>query len=205
MNAGRPVPASPNARSNGRTAAMLFALVGVMIGAAFAAVPFYTWFCRTTGYGGTPSVATVSPVRVIDRTFEVRFDANVFSGLPWSFTPETPSITVRAGEVATVKYRIENLADTETAGVAAFNVTPDLAGGYFDKLACFCFTEQRLKPHEVLEAPVTFYVDPDADGDKNLKGLRTITLSYTFFSADKSQPRAGTAGLAPAAGSPVQN
>lgn len=175
---------------------MLFALVGGMIGLAFAAVPFYTWFCKTTGYAGTTGVATVAPDRVIDRRFEVRFDANVHPGLAWSFAPTTKSITVRGGEVATVTYRIENLTDEETHGVAAFNVTPELAGAYFNKLACFCFTEQVLKPHEVIEAPVTFYVDAAADDDKNLKGIETITLSYTYYAVDKPAARARSAALA---------
>lgn len=183
------------ARSNGRVAAALFALTFGMVGLAYASVPFYDWFCRTTGYGGTPSVASLPADRIIDRSFEVRFDSNVFSGLDWSFRPETPSIRVRAGEVATVLYRIENRSDRETRGIAAFNVTPDLAGGYFAKLACFCFTEQTLKPGEVLEAPVTFYVDPAIDADRNLTSLTAITLSYTFFAADKPAGRASSAAL----------
>ncbi len=198
MTAPRPVRdtrGTASARANGRVAVMLFVLTGGMLGAAFAAVPFYTWFCKTTGYSGTPAVATIAPDRVIDRVFEVRFDSNVHAGLPWDFRPETKSITVKAGEVATILYRIENLSDRETRGTAAFNVTPDLAGGYFNKLACFCFTEQVLKPHEVIEAPVTFFVDPDADADKNLKGLTAITLSYTFFAAEKPAGRSASAAL----------
>jgi cytochrome c oxidase assembly protein subunit 11 len=187
---------TPPARANGRVAIALGVLTVGMLGAAFAAVPFYTWFCKTTGYSGTPAVASIAPDRVIDRKFEVRFDANVHPGLPWAFQPETKSITLKAGQVATVLYRIENLSDQETRGTAVFNVTPDLAGGYFNKLACFCFTEQVLKPHETIEAPVTFFVDPDADGDKNLKGLATITLSYTFYAAEKPAARATTAALA---------
>ncbi|MDK9697061.1 MAG: cytochrome c oxidase assembly protein [Siculibacillus sp.] len=183
-------------RANGRVAAVLFALTGAMLGAAYAAVPFYTWFCRVTGYGGTPAVATVAPGRVIDRVFEVRFDANVHPGLPWRFTPETPSVRIRAGEVATILYRITNLADRETRGTAAYNVTPDQAAGHFNKLACFCFTEQTLAAHETIEAPVTFFVDPDADADKNIKGLASITLSYTFFAATEGAGRAASAAIA---------
>jgi cytochrome c oxidase assembly protein subunit 11 len=183
------------ARANGRVAVALFVLTAGMLGAAYAAVPFYTWFCRVTGYSGTPGVASIAPDRVIDRVFEIRFDANVHNGLPWEFRPETPSLRVRAGEVATIVYRIENLSDRETRGTATFNVTPDQAGGHFNKLACFCFTEQTLKPHEVLEAPVTFFVDPEADRDKNLAGLGTITLSYTFFAAEKPAGRAASAAL----------
>jgi cytochrome c oxidase assembly protein subunit 11 len=180
----------PAARANGRVALLLAGLTAGMLGSAFAAVPFYTWFCRTTGYSGTPGVAAIAPDRVVDRVFEVRFDANVHAGLPWDFRPEVASVKVRPGEVATVVYRIENRSDRETRGTATFNVTPDQAGGHFDKLACFCFGEQTLKPGEVVEAPVTFYVDPDVDRDKNMNGLGTITLSYTFFAVDGSAPRA---------------
>ena len=183
------------ARANGRVAVVLFALTAGMLGAAYAAVPFYTWFCRVTGYSGTPGVASVAPDRVIDRVFEIRFDANVHNGLPWEFRPETPSLRVRAGEVATIVYRITNQSDRETRGTATFNVTPDQAGGHFNTLACFCFTEQTLKPHEVLEAPVTFFVDPEADRDKNLAGVDAITLSYTFFATEKPTGRAASAAL----------
>ena len=183
-------------RANGRVAVLLFVLTGGMLGAAYAAVPFYTWFCRMTGYSGTPGVASIGPDRVIEREFEIRFDANVHNGLPWEFRPETPSVRVRAGEVATIVYRIENLSDRETQGTATFNVTPDQAGGHFNKLACFCFSEQTLKAHEVIEAPVTFFVDPQADRDKNLAGLTAITLSYTFFATEKPVGRAAAAAIA---------
>lgn len=199
MTAPRPAraPTRTPTRANGRVAALLFVLTGGMLGAAYAAVPFYSWFCRVTGYGGTPAVASVAPGRVIDRVFEVRFDANVHAGLPWKFEPETPSVRIRAGEVATVVYRITNLADRETRGTAAYNVTPDQAAGHFNKLACFCFSEQTLEPHQTVEAPVTFFVDPDADADKNIRGLVSITLSYTFFAtAEKPAVRAAATALA---------
>ena len=196
-----PTTSSVSARANGRVAMALVGLVVAMGGLAYASVPFYDWFCRTTGYGGTPGVATIAPDRIADRVFEVRFDANVSGGLPWDFRPEVASLKLRAGEVATVVYRLENRSDVETRGIAAFNVTPEQAGGHFAKIACFCFTEQTLRPHEVIEAPVTFYVDPAADADKNLRGRDTITLSYTFFPADGAKARAASAALVPASGS----
>lgn len=165
------------------------ALVLGMTGAAFAAVPLYDWFCRVTGYGGTTRVATAAPARVGERTVEVRFDANVSPGLPWRFRAETGAVTVRVGEVATVNYVIENTADHETVGIAAYNVTPDLAGYWFNKIVCFCFNEQKLAAHEKVVVPVTFYVDPDIEGDKNLKSVGSITLSYTFFSQKPSNPK----------------
>ena len=189
MTARRPTSTAAAARANGRVAVALAGLTAGMLALAFASVPLYSWFCRTTGYGGTPGVATIAPDRIVDRVFEVRFDANVSTGLEWDFRPEVTSVKVRAGEAATILYRIENRSDRETRGIAAFNVTPEQAGGHFNKLACFCFTEQTLKPHEVIEAPVTFFVDPAAADDKNLKGRDTITLSYTFFAADKGQTR----------------
>lgn len=188
-----PAPHDP-AASGRRNRAVALVCVGVvagMTGAAFAAVPLYDWFCRVTGYGGTTQVSTAAPLRVIDRTFEVRFDANIHGNLPWRFRPEVDSVTVKAGEVATVHYTIENLSNEETAATAAYNVTPDIAGAYFSKIVCFCFTEQKLAAHEKITVPVTFYVDPDIDQDRNLRAIRTITLSYTFFSAKPTKPIVG--------------
>ncbi|TBW34972.1 cytochrome c oxidase assembly protein [Siculibacillus lacustris] len=194
----RPTPRPPTPRPrNGPVVLVCLGVTFGMLGAAFASVPFYRWFCSVTGYGGTPSIRTLAPEAASDRRFEVRFDANVFAGLPWRFAPETPSITVRTGEVATVVFRIENLADVETRGQAVFNVAPAAAGYWFTKLACFCFTEQVLQPHEVVEAPVTFFVDPAIDGDKNARGLTALTLSYTFFAAPTAGPRAAEAAVPP--------
>jgi cytochrome c oxidase assembly protein subunit 11 len=121
--------------------------------------------------------------------FEVRFDANVNHALPWRFRAEGGPVTLKAGEVATAHYVIENLSDTETVGIAAYNVTPDLAGYYFTKLVCFCFSEQKLAPRETVVVPVTFYVDPEIDTDRNLRTLQSITLSYTFFPAKAEKPK----------------
>jgi cytochrome c oxidase assembly protein subunit 11 len=134
-------------------------------------------------------------VREIDRTFEIRFDSNTSPGLPWKFHPEQPSITVHGGEVATVNYIIENQSDVPTSGMAVYNVTPDGAGGYFDKIVCFCFTEQRLEPREQVIVPVTFFVDPDIASDRNMNAVGTITLSYTFFPSNKTgKPLASVEG-----------
>jgi cytochrome c oxidase assembly protein subunit 11 len=162
-------------------AAVCGAFVAAMVGAAYAAVPLYTWFCRTTGFGGTPVLAHGGPVQVLDRKVTVRFDANVASGLPWKFEPEQVSIDVRIGEVVTVYYRAENDSARETVGEAAYNVTPSTVGAYFAKINCFCFTEQRLKPHERRDMAVVFYVDPALVGDAEENDLNTITLSYTMY------------------------
>ena len=162
-------------------AAACGAFVAVMVGAAYAAVPFYTWFCRTTGFGGTPVLAQGGPVKVLDRKVTVRFDANVASGLPWKFEPERVSVDVRIGEVVTVYYRAINDSARETVGQATYNVTPSTVGGYFAKINCFCFTEQRLQPHERRDMPVVFYVDPALVADSEEDDLNTITLSYTMY------------------------
>jgi cytochrome c oxidase assembly protein subunit 11 len=172
---------SKSRRRDFAVAAACGAFVAVMVGAAYAAVPFYTWFCRTTGFGGTPVLAHAGPVRVLDRKVTVRFDANVASGLPWKFEPEQVSIDVRIGEVVTVLYRAENDSARETVGQATYNVTPSTVGGYFAKINCFCFTEQRLGPHERRDMPVVFYVDPALVGDAEQDDLNTITLSYTMY------------------------
>lgn len=186
-------PARETARGNGRVAVVLAGMTFGMLGVAFAAVPFYRWFCATTGYGGTPTVASKAPEEALGRSIQVRFDTNVNGGLPWTFTPDVPSVDVRLGETVTVAFRIENRSDKRTRGVATFNVTPPLAAYYFTKLACFCFTEQVLEPGQVIEAPVTFWVDRDLDHDKNVKGLAGLTLSYTFFTAPDAPETAGRA------------
>ncbi len=173
--------------------------VALMVGAAFAAVPFYNWFCRATGYGGTPQVASVAPAGILDRTVTVRFDANVGPGLPWRFEPEVNSIDLRIGEVATVYYNVVNQSARVTEGQAAYNVTPPTVGAYFTKINCFCFTQQRLKPGEKRQMAVVFYVDPALARDSDDDDLNTITLSYTFYPVPVAPERpAGNAALPPA-------
>ena len=170
--------------------------VALMVGMSYAAVPLYTWFCRTTGFGGTTQVASVAPAGVLDRRITVRFDANVGPGLPWRFTPEVNSVDLRIGEVATIYYTVTNESARPTAGQAAYNVTPTTAGAYFTKINCFCFTEQRLKPGEKREMAVVFFVDPKLVTDSDQNDLNTITLSYTFYPIPVSdEPAAGSAEL----------
>jgi len=155
--------------------------VACMVGAAFAAVPLYNWFCRSTGFAGTTQVAERAPGQVLDRTVTVRFDSNVVPGLPWRFEPEQNEIKVRIGEVATVHYKVINQAAQAIAGQASYNVSPPTVGAYFDKINCFCFTEQRLKAGETREMAVVFYVDPAIVKDTEQDHLSNITLSYTFY------------------------
>ncbi|AXK81635.1 cytochrome c oxidase assembly protein [Pseudolabrys taiwanensis] len=157
------------------------AVVALMVGASYAAVPFYNWFCRTTGYGGTTQVAEKAPDHVLDRTLAIRFDSNVTPGLPWKFVPEQNEIHVRIGEVVTVNYKVVNQAAREITAQASYNVSPPQVGIYFNKINCFCFTEQTMKPGETREMAVVFYVDPAIVKDRDQDDLNTITLSYTFY------------------------
>jgi cytochrome c oxidase assembly protein subunit 11 len=169
-----------------RTVALACAVfVVAMVGAAYAFVPLYNWFCRTTGFGGTPLVATVAPSAPIARKITVRFDANVAPGLAWTFAPEQREVELNVGETMLVHYVATSHSDRETVGSASYNVSPPEAGGFFNKLQCFCYTEQRLSAGERLEMPVVFFVDPALDANPEFKSLHTITLSYTFFPVQK--------------------
>ena len=154
--------------------------VAAMVGAAYASVPFYNWFCRTTGFGGTPRIASLAPAEALDRTVAIRFDANVTGSLPWRFMPDQVSVDVKIGQVVTVGYTAVNELARETVGQASYNVSPPTAGYYFTKINCFCFTEQRLKPGEKRDMTVVFYVDPSMVKDSDQDDLNTITLSYTM-------------------------
>ena len=169
-----------------------------MVGMAYAAVPLYDWFCRTTGFAGTPMVATVAPGRVLDRTMIVRLDANVAGGLPWRFTPERSFIEVRVGDIVTVNYTVVNESARATVGNATYNVSPPTVGAYFSKINCFCFTEQRLMPGEKREMPVVFFIDPKIAEEAEHDSLNTITLSYTMYRVRQSEPQTvGSASAGP--------
>jgi len=163
-----------------------------MVGAAYASVPLYDWFCRTTGFAGTPLVSAKAPDHSIARTITVRFDSNVTPGLPWMFVPEQNTIDVRIGDVVTVNYKVINRAARAITAQASYNVSPPQVGGYFNKINCFCFTEQTLKAGETREMAVVFYVDPKIAEDRDQDSLNTITLSYTFFPLRDEQPVAAT-------------
>jgi cytochrome c oxidase assembly protein subunit 11 len=160
----------------------------VMLGMSFAAVPLYRLFCATTGYAGTTQVAKEAPATRGRRDMIVRFDSNVGPGLGWSFSPEMPQIKLRTGETATMFFKVTNLTDRETAAQAMYNVTPDVAGAYFDKISCFCFSEQKLGPHETADMPVVFFLDPKLEADATMDGIESVTLSYTFYPSKSSGP-----------------
>lgn len=164
-----------------------------MVGAAYAAVPLYDWFCRVTGFGGTTQVASALPDEVLDREITIRFDANTDRDLPWAFEPKVRSVTVKLGEVRQVDYEALNLGDIPTWGTASFNVTPDLAGLYFNKVTCFCFNEQKLDVGEETTMPVLFFVDPEMIKNEEAALINTITLSYTFHRNEPPETEAATA------------
>ncbi|MFZ1149648.1 MAG: cytochrome c oxidase assembly protein [Xanthobacteraceae bacterium] len=171
-------------RRSTRDAVVAFAcggFVAVMVGVSFAAVPLYSWFCRTTGFGGTTQVAKTAPDQLLGRVITVRFDSNVAPGLPWSFEPERRTIDVRLGEVVTVYYAVRNESARVTTGQAGYNVTPPTVGAYFEKINCFCFTQQTLQPGEKRDMAVVFYVDAKLAKDAEENAVNNITLSYTFF------------------------
>ena len=177
----------------GRTAAWLAGVVLVMASLSFAAVPFYSWFCKTTGFGGTTSVAKVAPATMSDKMIMVRFDGTVDPGMGWAFKPQQNEMTLHIGETGLAFFEAENVTDHAIAGQASYNVTPDAAGGYFTKIACFCFTAQILAAHEHVVMPVTFYVDPAILRDTDGKSVREITLSYTFHEIPLADAQAALA------------
>ncbi len=184
---------TPNPTQNVLLALALIAVAAGMVGMSYAAVPLYRIFCQVTGYGGTTQRANGAG-RVLEQEVVVRLDGNI-SGLPWKFGPEAAQIRVKLGETSLVNFIAENTGSLPTSGTATFNVQPSVAGVYFNKIECFCFTEQVLRPGERMVMPVQFFVDPEFVQDPDLKGTRTLTLSYTFFpNSPAGQPVAQAAG-----------
>lgn len=176
-------------RRNARVA--LWCAVGFagMVGAAYASVPLYRAFCQLTGFDGTPRRTEQAASRTLDRTLEVRFDANV-RGLPWTFRPQQTSQTLRIGETGLAYYTVTNNSDHPITGRAVYNVTPQLAGAYFRKLECFCFSDQTVAARTTVEFPVVYFVDPKFAEDFNTRGKSEVTLSYTFYPAQNAKPTA---------------
>ena len=168
------------------TAFWLAAIAIGMVGVAFASEPLYKLFCEVTGYAGTTRVAAnaVSNDKILERVIEIKFDSNVNAKLPWRFRPVRNGVKVQIGEEVIAFYEATNLSEKPIVGTALFNVTPYTSAQYFNKIECFCFTEQVLKPGETVQMPVTFYVDPNIKNDVWENDLKTITLSYTFFMAE---------------------
>jgi cytochrome c oxidase assembly protein subunit 11 len=173
-----------NESKNKKILLLVFGVVFTMMCVTFASVPLYDLFCRVTGFGGTTQIATQFPDEILERQITVKFNANISDDLPWKFEPEQREVSTKLGEQTLVAYRAQNNAKEPTMGTAMYNVTPTKAGKYFQKIECFCFDEQVLKPGERVSMPVMFYVDPKMALDKNLDDVNNITLSYTFYKAE---------------------
>ncbi|WP_373505888.1 cytochrome c oxidase assembly protein [Aestuariivirga sp.] len=192
---------APDPKKNLRVAALAAGVAVGMVGLAYASVPLYRLFCQVTGFAGTTQRAEAAPQRTTEKTVVVRFDANTSGSLEWGFHAAQTAMTVKLGEQNMAYYRATNNSARTVTGTAVFNVTPVTAGAYFNKIQCFCFTEQTLKPGESVEMPVDFFVDPDMLDDPDAVDIKEITLSYTFYPVDK--PKA--VSEAPAASGSVTN
>ncbi len=177
-------PVTPNLARNRKVAFLSALLVAAMVGLAYASVPLYRLFCQVTGFDGTTQRAEKAPDKTVERIMTIRFDANTSPDLPWVFEPVQRSLDVKVGEENFAYYRATNTSDHTVTGSAVFNVAPATAGAYFNKIQCFCFTKQTLKPGQSIQLPVSFFVDPAIVDDHGLDKLLTITLSYTFYPVD---------------------
>jgi cytochrome c oxidase assembly protein subunit 11 len=175
----------PNPAKNLRVALLAASVAAGMVGLSYAAVPLYQLFCQVTGFGGTTQRADAAPQQAADQTIRIQFDANTSSNLDWAFHPVQESVTVKIGEQNLAFYKATNTSDKPLTGTAVFNVTPVQAGAYFNKIQCFCFTEQLLEPGQSIDMPVSFFVDPELLNDPDAAGIKEITLSYTFYPVDK--------------------
>ena len=174
----------PNIQGPQRTLVQLVGVVVVMGALSWASVPFYNWFCKVTGFGGITNTAEAGSDVILDQTVKVRFDASIDRDMPWTFKPAQREMTLRIGETGLAFYEAHNPLDVPVAGQAAYNVTPYEAGVFFDKIECFCFTEQVLQPGETVMMPVSFFVDPAIVDDREGQYIHTITLGYTFYQID---------------------
>ena len=185
----------PNLQGPKRTVVQTVSVVVLMGGLAWASVPFYDWFCRVTGFGGATNVASGDNDVILDQTIKVRFDASLERDMPWTFKPEVREVEIRIGETGLAFYEAHNPLDVPIAGQASYNVTPYEAGVFFDKIECFCFTEQVLMPGETVMMPVSFFVHPDIVDDREGQYVHTITLSYTFYQIDLPEDAVQQASL----------
>ena len=171
---------------NTKTLLSIFGAVFFMVALSFASVPLYNLFCRVTGFGGTTQLSTSLPDTILDRQVTVQFTTAVNNKLPWSFKPDQNEVTLNIGQDALVSFTAQNNGPTPVAGTAIYNITPAKVGQYFHKTQCFCFDNQILTPHETMNMPVVFYIDPSIADDPNLDDVKRITLSYSFFKSDSS-------------------
>ena len=182
-------------QKNARTGLIVLAVVLSMIGLAFASVPLYSLFCRVTGFGGTTQTAAALPDRIIDRIVTVKFNADTGLNMPWEFKPDLREVNVRMGERGLASFTAHNTSNKPVAGTALYNVTPPKAGQYFHKIQCFCFDQQILAPNQKVSMPVMFYIDPAMDDDPNMKDVKVITLSYTFYESETEELESAMEGF----------
>ena len=188
-----PTPHRPRSPRQGLVAFSVVAVVAGMLGLSYAAVPLYRAFCAATGFAGTTQVRRVAPREEGKRIITVHLDANVVPGLALDFAPEVPSVSVRTGRTATVFFKVTNRSDREIPARAIYNVTPGQVGAYFDKIACFCFSEQHFGPHQTVEMPVVFFLDPALERDETMNNINEVSLSYTFYKVNDPQVTAAQA------------
>lgn len=182
------MPAGEKGKGNNIAVAVAcVTFVGFMVGMSFAAAPLYSLYCQVTGYGGTTQRVEQASDVILDRKIRVTFDANTASDLAWDFVPDQPYVDVRIGETIEVGFTVSNKFNDTSTGEAVFNVTPMQAGAYFNKVQCFCFTAETLKPGEVRDMKVQFFVDPEIVNQAETKGINTITLSYTFYAKQAAE------------------
>lgn len=181
------------AKSNARVGLIMAGVAAAMLGLGFASVPLYRLFCQVTGFDGTTQRVTEAQAAEFKATgdeMSIRFDANVERGMPWSFKPEQLTQQVALGGRKMAIYLARNDSDRPITGRATYNVEPEAAGKYFNKVQCFCFTEQTLQPHQEVRMPVIFFVDPKINSDPDAKDIEQITLSYTFHALSPEAAKA---------------
>jgi len=188
---------SADTKRNKKVALICAGAFVAMVGASFASVPLYRAFCQVTGFDGTVRRAEVAPDKVLDRKLTIRFDANV-RDLPWTFTAEQVSQELKIGETGLAFFKVTNNGDKPITGRAIYNVVPESAGAYFQKLECFCFDDQTIAAGQTIEFPVVYFVDPKYAEDFETKGKGEVTLSYTFFRSVEAERAEQRADLAPA-------
>jgi cytochrome c oxidase assembly protein subunit 11 len=175
------------ARKNARLGLRVLAVVLGMVGLSFASVPLYSLFCKVTGFDGTTQVSAALPDKIIEREMRIQFNADTGQNMPWSFKPEQRDVTVKLGQKGLAAYHAHNPLSEPVAGTAVYNVTPLKVGKYFHKIQCFCFSEQILAPGQDMSMPVLFFVDPALDEDPDMRDVKTITLSYTFYRTESEE------------------
>ena len=202
MAASSQIPDPQRPKKGPRQGLVAFFVVSVvvgMLGLSYAAVPLYRAFCAATGFAGTTQVRRVAPKQQGKRFVVVHLDANVMSGLALDFAPEIPQVEVRTGQTATVFFKVTNKSDHEIAARAVYNVAPGQVGAYFDKITCFCFSEQHFGPHQTVELPVVFFLDPALEKDETMNNINEVSLSYTFYKGSDPQVTAAQTAAGPSA------